>query len=239
MLQLAPARFEAQLRMMLAAGFEFVTVAELARRAAGGTPPPGLAAVSFDDGLRNNLTTAMPIARRLRVPATVYVPSGWIGGRNPWIRPGAGNEILMPDELRQLVDAGWELGSHTVSHADLSTLGYDDCRRELEESKAALERIARTQVETFAYPFGRYGPDAVRAVRDCGYRAAVTTGSGSWDRFELTRAMIGRADPFPLVLLKLTDRYEPLLGSKPLTLTRRASKRLRARLNHGGRSGTP
>ena len=39
--------------------------------------------------------------------------------------------------------------------------------------------------------------------------------------------MIGSADPFPILLLKLTDRYEPLLSSPPLQLARRASKQLR------------
>ena len=60
-LQVSPERFKAQIEMMLDAGFRFTTVAELARQAGGGSPPPGLAAVSFDDAMRNNLTTALPI----------------------------------------------------------------------------------------------------------------------------------------------------------------------------------
>jgi len=91
-----------------------------------------------------------------------------------------------------------------------------------------LEEIAKVPVETFAYPFGRYGPDALAAVRDLGFLAAVTTGSGSWARFEMTRAMVGAFDPLPVVLLKLTDRYEPLLRTRPARTARQASKRLRA-----------
>lgn len=221
--------------MLLAAGFQFVTVAELARRAAGGPPPPGLAAVSFDDGLRNNLTTAMPILRQLRIRATVYVPTDWIGGENPWIGAGAGSEILSKTDVRELVAEGWEVGSHTLSHADLSLLDYAACRREIDESRGALERITGVSVETLAYPFGHYGPVAVNAARDSGLLAAVTTGSGLWDPFELTRAMIGSADPWPIVLLKLTDRYEPLLRAKPLAFVRQKSKQLRS---SAGRMGT-
>ncbi len=57
--------------------------------------------------------------------------------------------------------------------------------------------------------------------------AAVTTGSGSWASYEMTRAMIGAADPMPVILLKLTDRYEPLLATPPMQALRGTSRRLR------------
>ncbi|MGH2870527.1 MAG: hypothetical protein ACRDNK_23530, partial [Solirubrobacteraceae bacterium] len=60
-----------------------------------------------------------------------------------------------------------------------------------------------------------------------GLLAAVTTGSGRWDRYELTRAMISAGDPLAVLLLKLTDRYEPWLRARPLRLLRAASKRVR------------
>ena len=227
LLQLDPAKFRAQLEMMQAAGFRFMTVAELAREAGGSSPPPGLAAVSFDDAMRNLLTNALPILRELGIPATVYVPTQWLGGTSPWIGGGADGTILTAAELGQLLAAGWELGAHTLTHADLSQLDYGRCRTEIEGSCEALARLTGARVQTLAYPFGRYGPAAIAAARDAGLLAAVTTGSGSWERFELTRAMVGAADPFPVVLLKLTDRYEPLLGSPPLRLARRASKRVR------------
>jgi hypothetical protein len=68
-------------------------------------------------------------------------------------------------------------------------------------------------------------------VKDIGLLAAVTTGSGSWSRFEMTRAMVGAADPLALVLLKLTDRYEPLLRSAPARGLRKVSKKARQRLS--------
>lgn len=236
LLQLAPAKFRAQLEMMQAAGFRFVTVVELVREAGGGAPPPGLAAVSFDDAMRNLLTNALPILRELGIPATVYVPTQWLGGRNPWIGEGSGGAILTAEELRELHGAGWELGAHTLTHADLSQLDYDSCRREIEGSCEALARLTGATVRTLAYPFGRYGPTAIAAARDAGLLAAVTTGSGSWEPFELTRAMIGAADPFPIVLLKLIDRYEPLLSSPPLRLVRRASKGARRWLGARGKA---
>lgn len=228
MLQIRPERFRRQLESMLVAGFRFVTVAELARVAAGGTAPAGLAAVSFDDGMQNNLTTALPILHSLGIPASVYVPSGWLGGRSPWLADGADNRILSADEVRALAHAGWEIGAHTVTHADLSVLDYAQCRDEIERSCADLSEITGRRVETFAYPFGRYSPVAVQAARDCGLIAAVTVGTRGWDPFELPRAMVGAADPDPIVLLKMLDLYEPLLRSVPIRRLRTWSKRVRA-----------
>jgi peptidoglycan/xylan/chitin deacetylase (PgdA/CDA1 family) len=232
-LQIAPARFATQIDLLAQAGFRFVTVAELARLADGGTPPAGCAAITFDDGLRNNHTTALPILRERGIAATVYVTTGFIGKRNPWIGRGGDGEIMGEAELRELAAAGWEIGGHTLTHADLSLLGYEDCRKEIEGGCLELERIAGVRVQTFAYPFGRYGPQAIAAARDAGLLAAVTTGSGRWAPFEMTRAMIGSLDPMLLVLLKLTDNYEPLLASRPAQALRMASKRLRARAGAG------
>jgi len=239
LLQIGPERFRAQLELLKDAGFSFVTVAELAGEIADGGPPPGFAAVSFDDAMRNNLTIAYPIMRELGIAGTVYVPTDWLGGRSPYIGPGGDGTILTAEELAELSRAGWELGAHTCSHADLSALDYESCREEIGQSCQVLERIAGTPVQTFAYPFGCYTPAAVAAVRDLGLLAAVTTGSGSWERHELTRAMIGAADPMPVVWLKLTDRYEPLLRTQPLRTVRKVSKRLRARLGErrGRRNG--
>jgi peptidoglycan/xylan/chitin deacetylase (PgdA/CDA1 family) len=77
----APRRFRAQVELLLAAGFEFLTVAELTSRMNGGPPPPGLAALSFDDGMENNVSVLLPLLREYGLPATVYVATGLIGQR--------------------------------------------------------------------------------------------------------------------------------------------------------------
>lgn len=230
-LQVPHARFTMQIDLLRAAGFRFVTMAALARIADGGAPPPGYAAVTFDDGFRSNYTTALPILSERGIPATVYVTINFIDGSSPWIGASDAGAMMTQVQLRELVAAGWELGGHTMTHADLSLLDYDGCRQEIEQGVAELERITGSHVQTFAYPFGRYGQAALQAVSDIGLLAAVTVGSGSWSRLEMTRSMVGAIDPLPIVLLKLTDRYEPLLRSAPARGLRKASKRARERLS--------
>ena len=229
-LRVRPDVFRAQLDLLLGAGFEFVTVAELADRSAGAEPPPGLAALSFDDGMDDNHAVVLPILTELGLTATVYVATGLIGKPNPWMAADAGARMMDEPELRELAAAGFEIGAHSVTHPDLSQLDYETCLREMTQSRRTLERVVGSPVRTFAYPFCRYGPAALAAARASGFTAAVTCqGLGSWDRYELKRSLITGKDGLPIFLLKLTDAYQPLFESGPSRLVRAATRRLRGR----------
>jgi peptidoglycan/xylan/chitin deacetylase (PgdA/CDA1 family) len=230
-------RFRAQVESLLHAGFELVTVAELAARADGGEPPPGLAAISFDDGMEDNHSAALPILRELGAPATVYVTTGLLGQQNPWIAYDA--RMMTRDELLDLHVAGWELGAHTVTHPDLSALSREDCVRELSESRAMLEELTGAPVRTFAYPFCKYGPEALAAVAEVGFEAAVTChGRGGWSRHEMKRQMITGKDGYASFVLKAWELYGPLFDSPPGRLardtTRGARRRARVLLERRG-----
>lgn len=237
-LRVDPDDFRSQLELLMRAGFRFVTVADFARTAAGAAPPPGLVAISFDDGMHDNHAVALPILRDLGVPATVYVSTGLIGKPNPWIDARAGSRMMTEDELREMADAGIELGAHTVTHPDLSQLDYEACLREMTGSRDALAEITGRPVRTFAYPFCLYGEAAVAAARDAGFEAAVTCWNrGSWDRFEMKRTMITGKDGPASFVLKLWEVYDPLFHSAPgrafRTVTRGARARVRAARERG------
>jgi peptidoglycan/xylan/chitin deacetylase (PgdA/CDA1 family) len=222
--------FRAQLDLLLEAGFEFVTVAELVDRARGAVPPPGLAALSFDDGMDDNHEVVLPVLRELHVPATVYVATGLIGKPNPWLAPDSAARMMTEAELQELVTAGIEIGAHSVTHPDLSRLDFESCLSEMTESRRTLERVTGQPVRTFAYPYCRYGAEALAAVRAAGFSAAVTCqGLGSWDPYTLKRSLITGKDALPTFLLKLTDLYQPLFDSVPSRLVRSATRGLRDR----------
>jgi peptidoglycan/xylan/chitin deacetylase (PgdA/CDA1 family) len=224
----APDRFRKQLELLLDAGFEFCTVAEIARKAANGSPPPGLAALSFDDGMENNVSVLLPILREYGVPATVYVTTGLMGRRNPWMHPRAAMRMMTLDEVREMAAAGIEIGAHTVTHPDLTTLSEEACRFEVQTSRDVLRREAGQSVETFAYPFFSVGTVPMRAVRDAGFAAAVTGFShGSWAPLALSRAMITGIDGIPSFVAKLAGVYEPFFQATPVAGVRALSRRPR------------
>jgi peptidoglycan/xylan/chitin deacetylase (PgdA/CDA1 family) len=110
--------------------------------------------------------------------------------------------VPLPDDLmmttaqvRTLMERGFDIGGHTVSHPILRLLSEDESRREILEGRVALENITGRPVELFAYPNGRpgedYGPEHASTVRDLKFVAAVSTRRGVStardDRWQLPR----------------------------------------------------
>lgn len=65
--------------------------------------------------------------------------------------------------LNAAVALGWELGNHSYSHPDLTTLGETDLRGEIEKTDALLYKIDGKKTHLFRPPYGRYNND-VRAL---------------------------------------------------------------------------
>ena len=75
--------------------------------------------------------------------------------------------------------AGFEIGSHTVGHVNLTKESPDGLRYQLSASKDALERLLGRPVLSFCYPSGKFGNRERAAVAAAGYQSATTTYSGS------------------------------------------------------------
>ena len=198
-------------------------------RLAGEADREGYAALTFDDGFVDNLDTLVPLLAELEVPATVFVVSGWLGQPHPaaqWTR------ILNPEELRDLRAVGIEIGGHSATHADLSTLSYDAALEELSRGKRELEEVLGESVAVAAYPYGRANPEAARAARDAGFRAAcLCTARGSWDDpLRLPRQDMDNGCTLLGLRLKRDDRYERLMRLAPARAARRVSRQVTSAL---------
>lgn len=136
-------------------------------------------AITFDDGLLSVLEQAYPELQRRRMPFTVFVPSGSIGRNPAWMagRTGVGpQEVLMnAEQLRFLArDELVCIGSHTVTHPDLTRQSPAEQRTELTESKRVLEDVLGKPVELFSFPHGRYTPECIRLAEEVGYKRVFT-----------------------------------------------------------------
>lgn len=218
----APRDFVRHVERLRAWGYRIVSFGELARLAAAGAAG-GVAALTFDDGLADNVLTLLPLLQELAAPATVFVVSDWLGLQHP-DAPGA--RILTIDELRLLQAGGVEIGGHTRSHADLATLGYAAAREELEAGRLAVEEAIGGPVDVAAYPFGHVNDETAAACRDAGFRAACrVSGEGSWDDpWNLPRQDMAHGSTMLGLRLKRDDRYEPLMRYLPVRALRRASR---------------
>jgi peptidoglycan/xylan/chitin deacetylase (PgdA/CDA1 family) len=135
----------------------------------------GAFTITFDDASLSQLDLGFPVLARHDVPGVVFIPTGFVGG---FFR---GEPILTLGELRALAEAGWELGSHTVTHVRLAKDGElqvtaDRLERELVASKSWLAEHGFDAI-AFAYPYGRYN-DEVEEHAARHYRYMRTTADG-------------------------------------------------------------
>jgi peptidoglycan/xylan/chitin deacetylase (PgdA/CDA1 family) len=198
-LAVTPAAFERQLQAVLARGYRPVGAAE----AVAGSGK--LVHVTFDDAFRS-VSAAVPVLLRLGVPATVFACPGFADGDCTFAVPELADRQLPQhagqlatmgwDELRGLVDAGIEVGSHTVTHPHLPALDQDELERELRESRERLEDELSTRCRFLAYPFGDEDERVRATARASGYAAAFAlpgTQAGT-DLYAVPRVGIWRED---------------------------------------------
>ncbi len=142
----------------------------------GGTLPPKPVVISFDDGYRPQFTYALPELRK----------HGWAGVLNL----KAEGSDLYESNVRAMIDAGWELASHTIDHSDLTTLDAAALKRETAGARQILRREYGVPVKDFCYPAGQFDPTVIAAVEAAGYVTATTEIPGEADRdapYELAR----------------------------------------------------
>jgi peptidoglycan/xylan/chitin deacetylase (PgdA/CDA1 family) len=173
-----PEQLDADLSGLADAGFAFVSLDECADWLEGQKALPDRSvAITFDDAYETVASQAVPILRRQRVPATVFVIAGRIGGDNQW--PGQWTSIprmALADvtALRKMADAGVEIGSHSWSHPSLPDVPDAALSREVIESSERLAEALQVAVRHFAYPYG-HRSDRERALVAKQYRTAVST----------------------------------------------------------------
>ena len=120
----------------------------------------------------------------LGVPGTVFVPTADMAEGSLRVWPGIGEWVgtrWEPEltgaswaELARLIDAGWEIGSHTRTHPHLTSLDDESLRRELRGSREDCVAATNLPCNSLAYPFGEADSRVAAAAREAGYAAAAT-----------------------------------------------------------------
>ena len=195
-----PAKFE-EFCQFFRQHFRVVPLSEQVAGCRVGSDMGGTLSITFDDGYLDNIAVAAPILRRLRLPATFFVTTGFVGSQviPPWDRNLPLRLGWMSwDDLRSLRAQGFEIGSHTDTHLDMGSADLEQVRAELALSKQKLlDALGAPAVSLFAYPFG--GPEHIskssrELVREAGFTCCLSCHGGlnpaTPDPFNLNRIAI-------------------------------------------------
>lgn len=177
----APDAFEEQMAWLGREGLAVGPDEVAAWLAGGAAPRVGAVLVTFDDGYRDFHGSALPILRRHRVPAVLFVSVGEVSDRRADDSDPDGHVTW--DELREIRDSGISVGSHGWDHVSLARIPAAEARRQVTRAREALRsRLGDGCGLDFAYPYGTGGDfdDATRAALvEAGHRCAYTSVHGS------------------------------------------------------------
>jgi peptidoglycan/xylan/chitin deacetylase (PgdA/CDA1 family) len=229
-----PARFREQLAGLLKRGFQpwpLKKVLEYRRR--HWLLPRRVFVVTFDDGYANNLTQALPILTELKIPATYFLATAYLGKKEPfpfddWAAKGTDAvpadawRPLTLDQCRELQASDLiELAAHTHTHQDFRGR-LDAFRNDLRQCRAFLRDELGIFEPTFAFPYGTKklgfsGPELARVVREVGFACSLTTEAElarlDGDRFDWGRFQVDQQDSPGVLVGKLSGWFSWLRES--------------------------
>ena len=194
--------FRRQVTALLAQGYRGATFQQLVT----GVSAEKSLAVTFDDSELCVVEHALPILSDLGLPGTVFVPVSAVG------LPG----VTTWDDLRGLAEAGWEIGSHAVSHARLTDLDQEALERELRMSRETIEEVLGRPCTSIAYPYGAVDDRVRSAAAAAGYTTGCTTDGtlGGADPLRWPRVGVNGDDGCLVFRAKTSRTGRALRGSR-------------------------
>ena len=187
-LVVAPESFQRQMRFLREQHYRVLALEDYVRLMKQGEKPARKSVViTFDDGYADNYFNAYPVLKRCGFPATIFAVPQWVGTKD------------MADwrQLEEMISGGITIGSHGLSHCELTNIAPEEAEREIVRSKRELEERLGVPVNYFCYPCGFLNPALKQMVIKAGYRGACATRPGKHgvrnDIFAIRRIRISRS----------------------------------------------
>ena len=129
----------------------------------------GMITFSFDDAWKSQYSNALPILQNAGIKGTYYIlTEPVIGG---WI------EYMTQTQVKDISIKGQEIGGHTITHTDLTTLINTEIDKEIIDSKTYLQNLTGKTVNTLAYPYGSFNTTVKNRTTKAGYTNARSAGT--------------------------------------------------------------
>lgn len=154
--------------------------------------------LTFDDGYTDNVLEAMPILKKHKFPATLFMSPGMVGveGYLDW------------EQVRTLHEAGWDIQPHGMTHPSLPKLTSEEQAYQINEARKQIEAQIGVSADVFCYPYGHYNEQTLRILKEAGFRYAFTIDQGkttsSQHPYKLKRIFVNGEEALSSLVHKLT-----------------------------------
>jgi peptidoglycan/xylan/chitin deacetylase (PgdA/CDA1 family) len=156
--------------------------------------------LTFDDGNKDFIQTALPILNKHGFKATVFVLAGLSGKTSVWREDKHITDLMDWADVNVIASQEFEIGSHGMFHANFLTLSDTDLVDELTVSKNMIEDAICGAVNSLSYPYCGYNAHVMETVRNTGYKYAVAGDNGYNEPLALKRRGMHRPDRIKDVL---------------------------------------
>ncbi len=211
--------FKLQMEFLKQNGYKVISVSRLLECIENNFFPEKPVVITIDDGFKSVYSLAFPVLREYNFPANLYLYTDFIGN---------GPNQLKWSEIKEMMSGGIEIGSHTLSHANLLTqkanesyLDYlNRIKKEIFLSKTILETNTESPVLSFAYPYGVYSQEIRMLAKQAGYKGLLNVNNMNnsipIDPYSLNRQIIpsnGSIRQFQAIVqektLRVSDIFPP------------------------------
>ena len=204
--------FELQMKLMRTMGYQTINFSDLNKNI---TKKKFI--ITFDDGYENLITNVFPILKKLEFSATCFVVTNMLNKYNVWDENRSDYKkmkLMNIDQIYEWVSNGFEIGSHTKDHLDLTSLDINKKKEQIIDSKNFINQSLGIKITSFAYPFGSFDDETIKIVQE-NYKYAVTTrpskyNPNKFDDMKLPRISINKKTSIFKFLLKILTNYENL-----------------------------
>ena len=165
---ITPHTFRKQLELLSEKGYESITFKQYT---ANHKLPDKPIIISFDDTYKSVYENAFPIMKNLNFRGVLFIISDYIGKKNLWEAYPIQRNFYHANvqEINDMLDTGFEIGSHSKTHQFLPYLDNESIINELNDSKHFLEKTFRTDIISCCYPYGGYSGKVINLTQSAGY----------------------------------------------------------------------
>lgn len=193
-----------QIQYLKSKGYQFIKLSDLLAHLLNGKQLPEKAVViTIDDGYKELGNTCEYFKSENIYPAVFLLADTQHPNRHELANT---KKFLSATDIHLLKSYGWEFGSHSATHSNLTILSEHELKKEIIDSKTFLETKTKTRIEFFAYPRGKYTPQVLAMTKKAGYKLGLTMDDGiiskKTDRLQIPRIGIDRThtmQEFPML----------------------------------------